>query len=108
MRRIFSVAFPILAGFLLVFLALPVYGGDLNFIVERIGADWEVPVFAVRILLSVGAALVLTILFQLLKRLAIWLAILVVLAALFAPALLSDLPGVAENAKTVVEEKLNL
>lgn len=108
MRKILSVLFPILAGFLLVFLALPVYGGDLNYLVEKIGADWEVPVFAVRILLSVAAALVLTILFQLLKRLAIWLAVLAVLASLFAPALFSDLPGIAEDAKTIVEEKLNL
>ena len=91
-----------------MFFALPLYGGDLDFLVQKISQDWEVPVFAVRILLSVASALILTILFQLLKRLAIWLAVLVVLASLFAPALLSDLPGVADNAKTVVEEKLNL
>lgn len=108
MRRIFSVVFPIAVGVALIFFALPIYGGDLDFLVQRISSDWEVPVVAVRILLSVASALVLTILFQLLKRLAIWLAVLVVLAALFAPALLSDLPGVAENAKTVVEEKLDL
>ena len=108
MRKVLSVIFPIAAGLALVFLALPIYGGDLNILVQRIALDWEVPVFAIQILLSVAAALVLTILFQLLKRLAIWLAVLVVLAALFAPALLSDLPGIADEAKTVVEEKLNL
>ena len=108
MRKEISVIFTIEAGVALVFLALPIYGGDLNILVQRIALDWEVPVFAIQILLSVAAALVLTILFQLLKRLAIWLAVLVVLAALFAPALLSDLPGIADEAKTVVEEKLNL
>ena len=98
MRKILSIVFPIAVGVALVFFALPLYGGDLDYL----------PVFAIRILLSVASALVLTILFQLLKRLAIWLAVLVVLASLFAPALLSDLPGIADNAKTVVEEKLNL
>lgn len=108
MKKIFSIVFPIAAGVALIFAALPIYGGDLNIIVQKIALDWEVPIFAIQILLSVAAALVLTILFQLLKRLAIWLAVLVVLAALFAPALLSDLPGIADEAKTVVEEKLNL
>ncbi len=108
MRKIPSIVFPIAVGVALVFFALPLYGGDLGCWVLIIAQDWEVPVFAIRILLSVASALILTILFQLLKRLAIWLAVLVVLASLFAPALLSDLPGIADNAKTVVEEKLNL
>ncbi len=108
MRKILSIVFPIAVGVALVFFALPLYGGDLDYLVQKIAQDWEVPVFAIRILLSVASALILTILFQLLKRLAIWLAVLVVLASLFAPALLSDLPGIADNAKTVVEEKLNL
>ena len=108
MRKILSLILPISAGVALVFFGLPLYGGNLDILVQKLALDWEIPVVAARILLSVAAALILTLLFQMVKRVALWLAIVVVMAAIFAPALLSNVPFVSDEVKTIVEQKLNL
>lgn len=108
MKKILALVFPILVGAGLVFFAIPLYGGDLDIIIQKIAIDWEMPVVMIRILLSIVAALVLTLIFGLVKRLAVWAAVIIVLASLFAPALLSDLPSITDDIKTTVEEKLNL
>ncbi|MBQ2659865.1 hypothetical protein IJF86_00315 [Candidatus Saccharibacteria bacterium] len=108
MRKLFSILLPIAAGVALIFFALPIYGGNLDIFVQKMAIDWEMPVLAVRIILAVAAAIMMTVLFQLLKKIALWLAILSLFLLLFAPALLSDVPIVAEEVKTSIEQKLNL
>lgn len=108
MKTFFSVLLPIAAGATLVFLGLPIYGGNLDLLVQKMALDWEIPLVAVRIILSVASALIMTLVFQLVKKIALWLAIIVVLLMLFAPALLADIPIVGEEARTTIEQKLNL
>ena len=108
MKKLFSYFIPVAAGFLILFVALPTYGGNLDIFVQKMAIDWEIPVFAMRIILSVALALILSFLFDILSKVAIWLAVIAVLLAIFAPALLSNVPVVTEEVKTMVEQKLNL
>ena len=108
MKKLFSYFIPIAAGVGLLFFALPTYGGNLDIFVQKMALDWEIPVFAMRAILSVAAAIILSFVFDLLSKIAVWLAVIVVLAAVFAPALLSNVPIVTEEVKTTVEQKLNL
>lgn len=108
MKKLFSYFIPVAAGFLILFLVLPNYGGNLEIFVQKMAMDWEIPVIAMRIILSVATAIILSFLFDILSKVAVWLAVVVVLAAIFAPALLSDLPIVSEEVKTTIEQKLNL
>lgn len=115
MKKLFSYFIPIGAGVAIMFFALPAYGGNLDILAQKMALDWEIPVFAMRAILAVVMALILTFLFDILAKVGIWLAIIAILLAVFAPAVLSNIPVVSEEVKkevqekveTVVEEKLN-
>lgn len=106
MRKFLEYFLPMGAGFFIMFYALPNYGGDLEVLVEKTALDWEIPLLALRIILSVALALVLCILFGLLARIALWMAIILVLAAIFAPAALQNIQIVTPEVKQIVEQKI--
>ena len=108
MKKIVSLLFPILVGFLLVFISFPVYGGDLNYLIQKISIDWDIPLLAIQILCSLFLAFLLTILFNLLKKIAIWLAIIVILASFAFPSFFSNLQIMSDDTKNEIERIVEL
>ena len=95
---------PMAAGFLIAVYVLPNFGGNLDALVQKVAVDWELPLVAVRVILAVALAIILSFVFGLLMRLAIWVAIIFVLVAVFAPALLKDLPIVPDEIVETVKQ----
>lgn len=95
---------PMVAGFLIMFLVLPQYGGQLDVLVQKVAIDWELPLVAVRVIGAVALALILSIIFGLLMKVAIWVAVVFVLVAIFAPAMLKDVKIVPEEIVEKVQE----
>ena len=107
MKKFLSVILPLCAGAAIAFYVLPNYGGNLEKFVEKIAVDWEISLMGMRIILTAALALVLCLLFSLLAKIATWLAIIFVLLAVFAPALLSDVPLISENMETVIDKEFD-
>ena len=106
MKNFFEYFLPIGAGFFIAFFALPTYGGDLETLLIKSAIDWGIPVIVIRVALAIVLALILTFLFDILSKVAIWLAIVLILAALFTPAMLQDLDVVTDDVKNYVTEKM--
>ena len=105
MKKFLEIFLPIAVGAGIAFYVLPYYGGNLELFVEKMALDWDLPIVGIRIILAVALALVLCLFFNLFARITIWLAVIFILLALFAPALLSGVPLISEDAKTVIEKE---
>lgn len=107
MKKFFEYFLPMGAGFFIAFFALPSYGGELETLLLKTAIDWGIPVIAMRVIVATALALILTFLFSILSKVAVWLAIVLILAALFAPAMLRDIDIVPDDVKAYVEQKID-
>ena len=106
MKSFLSYFLPLGAGTAIMFFILPEMGGNLELFVQKMAIEWEIPIIAVRIILTIAVAIVLCFLFGILAKVALWAAIVVILVAVFAPAALKDLPIISEDEKNVIIQKI--
>lgn len=106
MKKFFEYTLPILAGVAIAYFVLPQMGGNLDILLQKTALDWEIPVMAMRAIVAVALALILCFIFGLVARVAVWLAVVLILLSVFAPALLKDAPIVSEDVKNFVTEQV--
>lgn len=106
MKKFLEYFLPMGAGFFIAFFALPSYGGELETLLLKTAIDWGLPVIVMRLIVAVALALILTFLFDILSKVAVWLAVMLILAAIFTPAMLKDVDIVPDDVKNFVTEKM--
>lgn len=84
-RSLFSLLFPFIAGLILIALAFPYIESTASPLIGEVAYKWGWSYRSVRMLIVVGAAMLLVIIFHILKRLSMIVAIIAVLLMMFSP-----------------------
>ena len=102
----FNYLLPLGVATAIVFFILPNMGGNLEVLVEKTAIEWGMPLLVVRIIFTSLLGLILLVVTGIAVKVAVWLAVVILVVAIFAPAALGNLPIVGTDVKEYVQQKI--